>query len=195
MALITLTDSISMLNRWDFSGADDMCFGDENCESYKKAAEFIGKDQPVEDWGGGTAFAKHFFSGKYINIDGSLHKNVDIQADLVSYTSKAENILMRQVLECNTQWGTILENVKNSFTKKFCLVICTPFTTTTEIYKTVIPTLSDGTKVESVSLPEISFKKEDVLAYFPEKEFKVSEETIKILTDYGEEWILYVEKI
>jgi len=47
-----------MLNKWDYSGADSVCYSDENCESYKKAAEFLGPDQPVEDWGGGTGWGK-----------------------------------------------------------------------------------------------------------------------------------------
>ena len=32
----------SMLNKWDYSGADQMCFSDVKQESYKKAAEFLG---------------------------------------------------------------------------------------------------------------------------------------------------------
>ena len=185
-----MTDS--MLDKWDYSGVDQMCFSDEKQESYKKAAEFLGG--VCEDWGGGTGWAKQYFK-TYKNIDGSLHKNVDVQADLIKYTSKTENILMRQVLECNIEWRTILDNVKKSFSKKFCLIICTPFAATTDVFKTTVPTLSDGTKDVSVLLPEISFNKADILAYFPAKTYKVTEETIKILTDYGEEWILYVEKI
>jgi len=39
---------------------------------------FLGADQPVEDWGGGTGWAKMYFTGSYKNIDGSAHKNVDL---------------------------------------------------------------------------------------------------------------------
>ena len=182
---------MSMLNKWDYSGVSQVCYGDENCESYKKASEFLGG--VCEDWGGGTGWAEQYFK-TYKNIDGSLHKNVDVVADLVKYTSKTENILMRQVLECNPEWKTILDNVKKSFSKKFCLIIYTPLDTETKIIADFTMIKADGTELDA-SITEISFKREDILAYFPEKEYKVKEETIKTNQGYGTEWIIYVEKI
>ena len=111
------------LDQYDYSKVDQVCYSDSKCESYKKAVEFLGADQPVEDWGGGTGWAKRYFTGSYKNIDGSEHKNVDVVADLVKYRSKIDNILIRQVLESNPDWQTILNNAKKSFTKKLCLVI------------------------------------------------------------------------
>ena len=190
---MTLTTELtSMLDKWDYSGISQMCYSDENCESYKKAAEFL--DGVCEDWGGGTGWAKQYFK-VYKNIDGSPHKNVDVLADLVKYTSKTENILMRQVLECNPEWKTILDNVKKSFSKKFCLIIYTPLDTETKTIDEFIMVDSSGITMDGVTISEISFKREDILAYFPEKEYKVSEETIKTNQGYGTEWILYVQKL
>ena len=115
----------SMLDMWDYSGVSSVCYSDtKNQYSYTKPAEFLGNGQ-VEDWGCGTAWAKRYFSD-YKGIDGAQHKNVDVITDLVKYTSKCDNILMRQVLEFNPDWRIVLENVKKSFKKKFCLVVMTP---------------------------------------------------------------------
>lgn len=186
----------SMLYKWDFSGADQMCFSDHNCESYIKSAKFLGGGQ-VEDWGCGTGWAKQYFKD-YKGIDGSPSKVVSKEdvVDLVNYTSSVDNILIRQVLECNVDWRKILENVKKSFKKKFCLVIYTPIDLVeTKVLADYAITKADGIVVSTYTIPEITFKKEEILAYFPTTEFKVSEETIKTNQGYGQEWILYVERI
>ena len=180
-----------MLGKWDYSGASDMCFSDENCESYKKSAEFIG--DTVEDWGCGTAWSKQYFKN-YRGIDGSPHKNVDEIVDLQEYTSDVDNILMRQVLECSGNWRKVLENVKKSFKKKFCLVIYTPEVEETRIGYVHTPVKADGSKMGGV-INEVYFNRQDILNYFPESEFKVRQETIKTQQGYNEEWVLYVERI
>jgi hypothetical protein len=184
---------MSMLNKWDYSGCDEMCFSDVNQESYKKAAEFLG--DTVEDWGCGTGWAKRYFKN-YRGIDGSLHRNVDEQVDLVTYTSKVDNILMRQVLECNVEWRKILENVKKSFQKKFCLVIYTPFVNKTRVGSLHVPVKADNTRMDSsMAIPEINFNKQDILDCFPESEYRVREEEIKTTQGYGRDWVIYVEKV
>ena len=181
-----------MLNKWDFSGVDQVCFSDQKQESYIKAAEFLG--DTVEDWGGGTGWAKQYFRN-YKNIDGSRSKYIDVHADLAEYTSDCDNILMRQVLETNHEWKQILENVKQSFRKRFCLVMITPFSEETRVYETEPVRLADGTTREGEFIDMISFKKEDILSLFPAREYAVREETIKTNQGYGEEWCLYVEKL
>jgi len=101
----------------------------------------------------------------------------------VDYESDVDNILMREVLEYNTEWRKVLENVKESFKKKFCLIISTPFAEDTHVdryYRTI---------------PEIRFKKQNILDMFPKDKFKLKEETIKTDHLYKQDWILYVEKI
>jgi hypothetical protein len=169
-----------------------MCFSDEKQESYKKAAEFLG--DTVEDWGGGTGWAKRYFKN-YKNIDGSLSKYTDVHADLREYISDCDNILMRQVLESNEDWRVILENVKKSFKKKFCLVVYTPQVKKTRSGHLHTPVRSDGTKMKGKVIYEIYFNKQDILDYFPESEYKIKEEYIKTNQGYNNEWILYVQKI
>lgn len=183
-----------MLFKWDYSGVDQVCFSDQKCESYIKAAKFLGDS--CEDWGCGTGWAKRYFK-EYKGIDGSPSREVPKEnvVDLVNYTSSVDNILMRQVLEANIEWRKILENVKKSFKKKFCLIIYTPLDTETKQIADYEMVKADDSVIEGITVPELSFKREDILTYFQEKEFKVSEESIKTEQGYGMEWILYVERI
>ena len=184
-----MTDS--MLGKWDYSKISQTCYSDHKCESYKKAAEFLG--DTVEDWGGGTGWAERYFK-KYRNVDGSAHPNVDEIADLQYYTSKVDNILMRQVLETNKNWRLVLENAIKSFKKKFCLVVYTPFVDETRVGR-YEPVITHDGKDTGDTTPEIYFNKQDILDYFPKDKFKVSEEEVKTDQGYRRDWILYVEKI
>ena len=98
---------------------------------------------------------------------------------------------MREALEYNVEWEKILNNVKQSFQKKFCLIISTPFIKKTKITLKKRIELSD----RIVEINEFSFKKQDILDFFPENEYEVSEETIVTNHYYNQDWILYVEKI
>jgi hypothetical protein len=180
-----------VLNHWDYSGVDQVCFSDSEQGSYKKAAQFLG--DTVEDWGGGTGWAKQFFTN-YTNIDGSVSNHTDIHADLTEYTSDCDNILMRQALEANAEWDKILDNVKASFNNKFCLVIMTPFSDETHIYVTEPVIEANGQEREGAFISLYSFNKQDILDKFPQDEFSISEETIETQQGYGEEWILYVTR-
>jgi hypothetical protein len=177
---------------WDYSGVDQMCYSDSNCESYKKAAAFLG--ETVEDWGCGTGWAKKYFEN-YRGIDGSPSAFLKETVDLVKYTSEVDNILMRQVLELNEDWREILENVKKSFRKKFCLIIYTPQIKKTRIGHLHIPVRADGSKMKGKVISEIYFSKQDILAFFPENEYRLMEEYIETRQGYFREWILYVEKL
>lgn len=167
-----------MKGKWDYSKTSQVCYSDSDCQSYKKSAEFLG--DTVEDWGGGTGWAKRYFKN-YRNVDFSPHTNTDEVADLVNYTSDVDNILMREVLEYNTEWKKILDNVKKSFKKKFCLIISTPFTDKTHI-----------SCVSKNGIKEYRFKKEDILNEF--NGYKLKEETVKTDHLYGQDWILYVQR-
>jgi len=164
----------------DYSGVDSVCYSDSKQESYKKAGEFFG-ELPVEDWGGGTGWVKRYIKGKYRNIDGSPHPQVDEVVDLADYTSTGWNILIRQVLGCaGGVWKQILANALKSFDKKLCIIIGTPFVETT---------LTQGDFIK-----ENYFNKQDLLANIPEG-LKVTEETVDTDQYYQRDWIIYVEKI
>lgn len=170
-----------MKNKWNYQGLSEASYGQEIV--YQKAAQFLG--DTVEDWGCGTGWAKRYFRN-YRGIDGSLSSfipNPKDLIDLVYYTSQAENILLRQVLEHNYEWRKILENAVKSFQKKLCITIHTPIKEETqEIF------------LNDLNVPDIAFKREDILDYL--KDFKVFEEFVPTAPfEYGEEWIIYVEKI
>ena len=183
----------SMKNKWDYSGLNQACYSDTRQESYKKAAEFLIDN--VEDWGCGTGWAKKYFNN-YRGVEGSpsVFVKPEDTVDLVEYTSNVDNILMREVLEYNTEWRRILENIKKSFSKKFCLVVSTPFAPKTRVGFWHRPRKADGTQGEG-KIPEMYFNKQDILDYFSDCEFKVREETIKTEHLYHQDWILYVERI
>jgi hypothetical protein len=182
----------SMLSKWDYSGVDSVCYSDSKQESYIKSAEFLGNGQ-VEDWGCGTGWSKRFFSD-YRGIDGSPHKNVDEIVDLITYTSKVDNILLRQVLELNREWKIILDNAKKSFSKKMCIVIFTPFAQDTIIGEVESAlTSKDVDTGKDINL--IYFNKQDILDCFPSTQYKVTEEIVETEQGYNQDWILYIEKI
>ena len=179
-----------ILGKWDYSKIEEACYSDPKCESYIKGAEYLGDS--CEDWGGGTGWAGKYFK-EYRNVEGSAHKNVDEIADLAEYTSDVDNIFMRQVLETNKDWRKILDNVKKSFKKKFCLVVYTPEVEVTKVGSTHIPVDGNNNKMEGI-LYEIHFNRQDIRDCFPDGEFKVSEEVVKTKQGYGEDWIFYVER-
>lgn len=180
-----------MKNKWDYSGVDQVCYSDPKQESYIKSANFLG--DTVEDWGCGTCWSKQYFKN-YRGIDGSPSKYTDEVVDLVEYTSNVDNILMRQVLELNKDWKKILENVKKSFKKKFCLIIFTPFAKKTHIEETAPVLDANGKKIGNDEIAIIYFNKNDILNYFPKSEFKIKEEIVKTEQGYERDWILYVER-
>ena len=183
------------INQYDYSSVGQVCYSDPKCESYKKAAAFLGVHKPVEDWGGATGWAKKYFTSSYKNIDGSAHKNVDVIADLTEYTSNVNNILIRQVLESNINWEKIINNAKKSFTDKLCIVISTPLVQSTRMGMRNPIVDSRGKVDQSKYFQEMLFSKNDILNLFPKSEYKVEEETISTEQYYRKDWILYVEKI
>jgi len=182
-----------MKDKWDYSGVAHAYFSDEKGESYKKPAEFL--DYKCEDWGCGTGVAEQYFK-EYKGIEGSASKFIKKEdtVDLVEYTSNVDNIFMRQVLEANPDWRKILENVKKSFRKKFCLVVYTPEAEETYVFKKHPVVLKDNSIVEGRFIEEHYFKRQDILDYFPENEFNVHHENIKTKQGYGNDWVLYVER-
>lgn len=95
--------------------------------TYLMAAAFLADIDEVEDWGCGSGGFRQFCPGKYIGLDGSQTPFADKIVDLCTYRSTATGIMMRPVLEHNYQWEMILKSALDSFRKKFCLILFTPF--------------------------------------------------------------------
>ena len=184
----------SMAGKWDYSGVSEVCYSDVKQESYKKAAAFFG-DLPVEDWGGGTGWVRRYIKGKYRNIDGSPHPNVDEVVDLAVYKSNGYNILIRQVLGCaGDVWKKIVINALKSFDKKLCIIVSTPFVSKTREGNLEPVVLSDGTIVKNSYIKENYFSKQEILDFFAQ-DYIISYETIPTEQYYHSDWVLYVEKI
>ena len=95
--------------------------------TYRMAAAFLADLEGVEDWGCGKGGFRLFCQNKYKGIDGSETPYADEIADLTTYRSAPEGILLRHVLEHNYDWEKILASAVASFRKKLCLILFTPF--------------------------------------------------------------------
>lgn len=169
-----------MMGKWIYGSVPSFPYGDET--SYKKAVEFLDGPYIIEDWGCGTAYAQKFVKrGRYVGVDGSWSLHRHISADLRTYRSSADAILMRHILEHNDEWQKVLENALASFQKKMCLIIFTPF--------------SDKTHqivMNPNGVPDISFCKDDLMKYLAP--FNPKEEVFQSATQYSTEHIFYLEK-
>lgn len=176
-----------MLGKWDFWYRDVKrmsSFRYGNTVSYSLAEEFL-KNLEVEDWGCGTGAFKRIHQGPYIGVDGSKTPFVDKIADLRFYKSRVDGIMMRHILEHNYDWEIVLKNALASFKKRFCLIIFTPFRSTTKVI--------DQNKNYGVDVPTISFRKANIEKCFGDLKWSLSE-NIKTQTRYGAEHIYFVEK-
>jgi hypothetical protein len=142
--------------------------------TYVKAVGYL--DAPgkiLEDWGGGTGAAGDFVKyARYRVIDGSVNARADVVAELHSYRSRADSILVRHVLEHNHTWRAILHNAVESFTWRLAVVLFTP--------------LSDHTHNTAKRIPNYLFKLDDLLDVI--RPLPVEVERV------GTETILYVSR-
>lgn len=176
-----------MLGKWDGwykNVKQRTSFRYGNTVTYQLAEDFL-SGLSVEDWGCGTGAFKRLHKGRYTGIDGSKTPFVDVVSDLRTYKSNVDGIMMRHVLEHNYDWGNILNNATISFTKRFCLVLFTPFTDKTKVIA--------QNKKFGVDVPDISFNKNDIEKHFKGLKWSVTE-NIKTKTGYGVEHIYYIEK-
>ena len=177
----------SMLNKWDwwYKNVKRMSsFRYGNTVTYELAEDFL-KNLSVEDWGCGTGGFKRMHTGEYLGIDGSKTPFVDKLADLRSYKSSVDGIMMRHILEHNIEWEKVLDNAISSFKKRFCLVLFTPFTDKTKVIA--------QNKKHGVDVPDISFSKRDIERHFKGLKWKLTE-NLKTKTGYGIEHLYYIEK-
>lgn len=174
-----------VMGAWKYTHrTDDVRYGGEL--SYRKMATFLDGCGPlVEDWGCGGAYAKRFFSKScYVGLDGS-EGRCDRVVDLREYTSQADGILIRHLLEHNYDWPLIVANAAVSFKKRLVIIFFIPtakFTTNAFNENNGIPNLSIGTTL--------------LLSYFPESRFTLDWEQVvdEETSPHSKEWILCVER-
>jgi len=144
----------------------------------------------VEDWGCGLGGFKHCIGGAqhYVGIDGSRSPYADLIVDLMQYTSSADAVHVRHVLEHNPGWAQILANALRSFRKRMVLTLFTPFQDATRVIARY-PNFN-GSGVEMV---DIGFAREDIVSAFGNATW-FSVENIRTDTQYGQEHVFFLEK-
>ncbi len=172
---------MSMLGRWDswYAGlpAEPSAFRYGDTITYEMAAEFLSDCPIVEDWGCGAGGFKRYCKTQYIGVDGSATPFSDVVADLCTYRSSADGVLLRHVLDHNYRWMDVLENALSTATKKVCLVLFTP------------PALVTGeiahNRQHGVDVPDIAFRPQDLERCFRDKSWSCH--TLHTATGYGME--------
>ena len=174
-----------MRNRWagfypPGAGASE---GDDDT-TYRRAAWWLDHEGwTVEDWGGGKGWARQFFKqASYRVIDGSVPSGNVVLADLQTYRSDVDGIMLRHVLEHNHNWCGILENAVASARHRIALVIFTPWAAG--------PTEQIATNWEDI--PDLSFNKEEVFALL--EGWSAEEETYQTRTQYQAETALLLSR-
>jgi hypothetical protein len=153
--------------------------------TYEKAARFLRGLKTVEDWGCGWRWFRRYFQEgvHYRGVDGSRAPGVEVVADLRQYTSQAEGILLRHVLEHNQDWAEILTNALRSFTKRLVLVLSTPFADITR------PVGENA----HLGVPCLAFAKKDLIRHFTGLKWTL-EENLRTNGEYGVEQVFYLER-
>jgi len=173
-----------MKGLWDYRKVQEAIRYGNDDVTYRKAMDFLADCEIVEDWGCGCAYAKKFCKApKYVGIDGSESKFADKVADLREYTSEADGILMRHILEHNHDWKKVLENALKSFKRKFVLVIFTPFQETTKVL---------ALNASYGNVPDIGFRKADLEEML--QGLAWSEQSLRTRTQYGIEHIFFIQR-
>ena len=148
-----------MVAAWDTHYAKldaPMAYGGD--ASYRHASEFMRGHGLVEDWGCGGGYLRTMIDGPYRGIDGSRTPFADVIADLADYTSMAECIVIRHVLEHSYRWQRILDNACASFRSRLCVILFTPLAEETHVLQ-VEPDYCD--------VPVIAFRLTDLLERVP----------------------------
>jgi hypothetical protein len=110
---------------WDYSKAKEP-YPYGNTPSYPLAGAWVSGYGIVEDWGCGAGWMEQHIDGPYVGVDGAWSRFADIQADLRTYRSNTDCVVMRHVLEHNLFWRDIATNFHASWTKRAALVLFIP---------------------------------------------------------------------
>lgn len=153
-------------------------------ETYEKPLKWLLETcDSIEDWGCGYGYARRFVpQSQYFGVDGSPEASpyADLICELQDRVTEVDGLFIRHILEHNLEWRGIMENAMQSFTKRFVLILFTPFAEMTT------PLVAGG-------LHDLAFCRDDLLAYF--EGCTVTEEHLMTNTQYHEEHIFYVERV
>lgn len=181
---------VSNVGKWDWayasvSKSDPQRYGGDDT-TYRIGAEWLRDCGHVQDWGCGMGWFSQYVGPQqqYVGVDGSQTPFADKVVDLATFTTLTEGLFMRHVLEHNYQWQQVLENALQSFTKRMCLVIFTPWAEETHEIRFQ----------ESYGVPDISFRFEDISDPIDRLGASWSCETLPTATEYHVEHVFRIEK-
>lgn len=169
-----------MKNRWNYNGLGQVTYGHE--QSYREPiAWFDELGGTLEDWGCGCCAAREFVKRcRYIGLEGSKNEYADrCDVDLAHYSSNADHILLRDVLDHNLEWRQVLQNAVESFRRRMVVVIfreCGP--------ETKVVFVNDSPKYPGV--PDYQFKAGDLIRHFCDYLVRIER--------YGSETAFYLQK-
>jgi hypothetical protein len=172
----------------DRDPADVHPFGDET--TYVMGLGWLYREcETVQDWGAGPAYGRRFCpEGKsYFAVDGSPTSEpfVDLVCELSAWRPdpKPDGIFMRHILEHNnTGWKDLLAHALDSCTKRFCLVIFTPFTGAA-----TRPMRPAGDRYW-----DLTFNFAELTQQFGDRRWRT--EALPTGTQYGSETLFYIEQ-
>lgn len=157
-------------------------------ETYKIAADFLRGLDAVEDWGvGAGGFLNHLPTA--IGVDGSDTPFAQKKfIDLCNYTTLANGIHLRHVLEHNYNWQKILTNALYSAIDKVVITFFIPLSD--KETKELAHNFKHG-----VDVPDLSISKNEFNSILKSFKLKLVEvETLKTQTGYGVEVIYKITK-
>ena len=176
-----------MRNRWNYAGLGKVVYG--HPESYERAAAFFDEvGGTVEDWGCGCAAFKEYLKNcGYVGLDGSQNDYADrCDVDLREYTSKADCILLRDVLDHNEDWRKVLGNALSSFQKRMVIVLFHDFGPETKVLLRHTSPLFPG-------VPDLQFQRAEFVALL--RPYLMGEECIPAdKKSFHNETVFYLKK-
>jgi hypothetical protein len=177
---------------WEYrlrDGQDAQPFGDET--TYRMGFKWLyGGCDDVQDWGCGPAWGRRLCPpGKlYLGVDGSPTSEFlgDVVCELTAWhpAPLPQGIFMRHVLEHNEfNWEQILDHALHSFTRRFCFVVFTPFTS------------GPTTRLRPPGDPytDLALNYTGLTEHL--KLFRWHAEALPTRTQYGSETVFYVEPL
>ena len=188
------TPEISNLGKWDrwYAGIDEpQTYGDT--VTYEIGRSWLQACDVVYDWGcgkGGFQLVSKLARYEVRGIDGSAtpfaYTIMDL-VDLKHVLGPAEAVVghfMRHVLEHDYRWQHILTNFLDNISYRGVLVLFTPMQ----------PYTHEIAWNEDPGVPDIGFRKLDVVDPILERDLAVTSGTYKTITQYGEETVFLIEK-
>jgi hypothetical protein len=178
-------DYMSNAGKWEIwykDGAAGTGYGDDT--SYRIAASWLSGFH-TQDWGCGYARFKQFLpEGTYTGVDGT-PGFADVVTDLVDYQSETEGILIRHVLEHNTEWRVILDNALASAKKRLVIAVFTPDGNGEQLAWT-----------PEIEVPDIAISWAEISKRLTDAGWKFSQNVAETATAYGKEsiWIAWREE-